>query len=324
MQIKDYLDRFEILYPNNEKIKDYRRSYNDKDFSSIFKILGDEDLRKAVMEQNLYSIFRLVKSYNTEEIEDLRKAVTEQNLHSIFRLNPNEDFRKLILEDNILCFWKILSEIVPPTTFVSSFKYFNTNNIEFNKDCFSQGQLKSKLWLIRELRKLDLNLGVVFICAGWYATLATMLLEGQFRINKIRSFDIDPSCVSIAERFNKLWEMENWKFKAITADILNLNYAKTSYTVIKPDNSTINLVDVPDTIINTSCEHIDDFKNWYAMIPEGKIVILQTNNYFEISDHVNCSNSLEEFSENTPMAKCLFQGELDLGKYKRFMRIGIR
>ncbi len=324
MQIKDYLDRFEILFSNNNILKDYRRAYTDKDMSSIFKILNNEELRKAVMEQNLYSIFRLVKDYNTEEIEELRKAVTEQNLHSIFRLSPNDDLRRLVLEDNILCFWKILSEILPPTSFINSFKYFNINNVEFNDDCFSQGQLKSKVWLINELKKLDLNLGVIFLCAGWYGTLATMLLEGRFRINKVRSFDIDPSCVSIAERFNKMWEMENWKFKAVTADILDLNYSKASYTVTKPDGFQITLTDIPDTIINTSCEHISDFKKWYSMIPEGKIVILQTNNYFEIEDHVNCSSSLKEFAENTPMSKCLFEGEIDLIKYKRFMRIGIK
>jgi hypothetical protein len=61
MQIKDYLDRFEILFPNNDKVKDYRRAYTDKDLSSIFRLVNNEDLRKSVMEENLYSIFRLVK-----------------------------------------------------------------------------------------------------------------------------------------------------------------------------------------------------------------------------------------------------------------------
>jgi hypothetical protein len=322
LQIKDMLDRFEILYPDNEKLKDYRRAYTDKDLSSIFRILDNEDLRKAVLEENLYSIFRLIKEMNGDSVEELRKAVTEKNLHSIFRLHPYDDLRKLVLEDNTHCLWKILNELTN-SNFVQAFKYFNTNDVNFDADCFSQGQLKSKMWLISELRKLDLNLGTVFLCAGWYATLATMLFENGFTLKKIRSFDLDPSCESIAERFNKIWETDNWKFKSSTMNIFDIDYSRATYSVKKPDGEVV-LTDIPDTIINTSCEHIANFEEWYSLIPAGKLMILQTNDYFEIEDHVNCSASLQDFANQTPMAQCLFQGIIDLGKYRRFMRIGVK
>ena len=38
----------------------------------------------------------------------------------------------------------------------------------------------------------------------------------------------------------------------------------------------------PDTIINTSCEHIRNFNSWYNAIPQGKLLILQSNNFFKI------------------------------------------
>ena len=57
-------------------------------------------------------------------------------------------------------------------------------------------------------------------------------------------------------------------------------------------------------------------------IPKDKLVILQSNNYFEIKEHVNCSSSLKEFSKSAPMQKTLYEGELDLGKYTRYMKIG--
>ena len=82
--------------------------------------------------------------------------------------------------------------------------------------------------------------------------------------------------------------------------------------------------DNPDTIINTSCEHIKDFSSWYNKIPTGKLVILQGNNYFEIPEHVNCSSNLNEFSNKLPMTITLYEGELELPKYKRFMKIGFR
>ena len=96
MQTQELLDKFEILYPS---VADLRRSYTDKDLSSIFRLTNaNDDLRKAVMEENLHSIFRIIKNY---DVEELRKAITEKNLHSIFRLVEDEDLRKFLLEDNI-------------------------------------------------------------------------------------------------------------------------------------------------------------------------------------------------------------------------------
>ena len=57
----------------------------------------NEDLRKAVIEKNLHSVFRL-----TEADEELRKAVLEKNIPSIFRLcNADEELRKAVIEENL-------------------------------------------------------------------------------------------------------------------------------------------------------------------------------------------------------------------------------
>jgi hypothetical protein len=58
-------------------------------------------------------------------------------------------------------------------------------------DSVSDGQISSKLWLINELEKLDIDLGTIFLCAGWYATLAYMLLESNCKIDKIRRTESD-------------------------------------------------------------------------------------------------------------------------------------
>ena len=55
---------------------------------------------------------------------------------------------------------------------------------------------------IEELKKIDKNLGTVFLCAGWYATLVPMLEEADIKFDKIRSFDIDKEVWKIAEVFN--------------------------------------------------------------------------------------------------------------------------
>jgi len=191
-------------------------------------------------------------------------------------------------------------------------------------DALSWGQLKSKRWIIDELEKLDISLGTVYICAGWYGTLAAMLFNSKCNIEKIRSFDIDNNCLEIADCINRLQVKDGWKFKAITQNIHDIDYKKHIWQTWSKANNRLSypIEDIPDTIINTSCEHIENFAEWYDKIPDGKLVILQSNNYYDIEDHVNCVAGPLEFAEQSPMARVLYQGALELPKYTRFMRIG--
>ncbi len=304
MQTFELLDRFELLYPTNSKLADLRRAYIDQDISSIFRLLPNKVVG---------------------DIEDLRKAVTEKNLHSIFRLVDDEDLRKLILEDNTWKLWPVL-ERYTDTQFVAAFKNFFVNDVEIWNDCFSRGQLESKLWLIQELEDCKINLGTVFLCAGWYATLATMLFQSNIKLDNVRSFDIDDTCVDIAETFNKPWFVDSWKFKSITQDIMDVDYNEHTWQYWSNANNRMSkpITDSPDTIINTSCEHIENFEEWYAKIPDGKLVVLQSNNYYEVEEHVNCVKDIKEFGNMARMTGPLYAGELELPKYKRFMLIGYK
>ena len=276
----ELLDRFELLYPTNSNLSDLRRAYIDKDLSSIFRLVND---------------------------------------------NNKEDLRKLIMEDNTYKLWPLLNEYVE-TQFTAAFKSFFVNNTEIWNDCFSRGQLRSKLWLVHELKKLDVELGTVFLCAGWYATLAVMLFQSNIKLDNVRSFDIDDTCVDIAETFNKPWFVDQWRFKSITQDIMDVDYDEHTWQYWSNANNRMSypIVDSPDTIINTSCEHIANFAAWYDKIPDGKLVVLQSNNFFEVEEHVNCVNSIEEFAVKAPMQNILYSGELEFPKYKRFMLIGYK
>lgn len=242
------------------------------------------------------------------------------------------DLRKVILNDDQFALFRLVQERNNSALLEGLRKCKDYEN--FDMSSFSRGQLQSKLWLISTLKELDLNLGTVFLCAGWYATLAVMLFENNIKLDNVRSFDIDPSCASIAETFNKKWFMDNWRFKASTVDIMDFEWslkpAPSDGTVgnfyynTDANGKSVQMKDRPDTIINTSCEHIPNFTEWYAKIPENKLVILQSNNYHDIEDHVNCVNTLEEFEKMTPMSIIKYEGELNLGTYKRFMRIGYR
>ena len=169
-------------------------------------------------------------------------------------------------------------------------------------DAFWSGQLKSKEWLIIELRKHVKKFVSVDIHGGWVGVLASMLFQSNIPITSIRSIDIDPSCEPIATNMNKMEEMVG-KFRAVTADMC----------AIRSD---------ADVVINTSCEHIsqDQYDLWLSGMPYNALLVLQSNNY-NIPEHVRIAKDLEEFKEQSGI-NVLWAGEMELPLYKRFMLIG--
>ena len=242
---------------------------------------------------------------SNSDVADLRRACIDNDVNSVFRLLEN------------------LSE----SYIVTALKHLHDDK-KFNSDCLSRGQIKSKTWLVNELKKIDgrtnINLGTVFLCGGWYGTLATLLFEGDFNIDKIRSFDMDDSCWKIAETFNKPWVMKEWKFKSCTQNIHDINYESHTYNVFRADGSSCELTDSPDTIINTSTEHIENFADWYSKIPQNKLLILQGSDWQDGEGHINCTKDAEHFAEMTPMKDILFAGALQTEKYTRYRRIGYK
>lgn len=345
MEIHEILDRFEIMYPSKQ-LSDLRRAYIDREISSLCNIYNNSELKKAILIKDLRSIFNLAQTdMISGSIDDLKKCIFEEDYYSIFRLLiddeklykavmfhdwyaildliGNKDLKEFIMHDNYWSMFSLINEITG-SLLIDGIKDFFLNNEEFQKDCLSRGQIKSKLWLVNELKKLDLDLGTIFLCAGWYGLHASLIYENQLRFDKIRSFDIDSTTEKIADTFNKKLVMDGWKFKAAIGDIHEIDWKNHTYKVFKADGSTEMLTDTPDTIINTSCEHIENFSHWYDSIPVNKLIILQSNNYFDINEHINCSENLKSFSESTPMSKVLFEGELPMDKYTRFMKIGYK
>ena len=169
-------------------------------------------------------------------------------------------------------------------------------------DAFWQGQLKSKEWLITNLRKNVNKVVSIDIHGGWVGLLASMLFQSDIYVTSIRSIDIDPSCEPIANMMNKKEEIAGM-FRAVTADMCT----------IRSD---------ADVVINTSCEHItqDQYDLWLSGMPYNSLLVLQSNDY-DIPEHVRTASSLEEFKQQCHI-KVLWSGELELPLYTRFMVIG--
>jgi hypothetical protein len=170
-------------------------------------------------------------------------------------------------------------------------------------ESFWRGQIRSKEWLIENLRPCVFLTPVsIDIHGGWVGTLASMLFQSDISIKNIRSVDIDPACESVATMMNKMEEIDG-RFRAVTSDMC----------AIRSD---------ADIVINTSCEHItqDEYDLWVSGMPYNSLLVLQSNDY-NIPEHVRIAKDLEEFKTQCGV-KVLWAGELKLPLYTRFMIIG--
>jgi hypothetical protein len=170
-------------------------------------------------------------------------------------------------------------------------------------DAFWQGQIKSKEWLIDALEFTIVNPVSVDIHGGWVGALASMLFQSRVPVTTIRSVDIDPTCEPIATMMNKGEEIAG-KFRAVTSDMC----------AIRSD---------ADLVINTSCEHItqDQYDLWLSGMAHNSLLVLQGNNY-NIPEHVRTSTSLEEFKQQCGLSRIVWEGQLELPLYTRYMIIG--
>lgn len=204
------------------------------------------------------------------------------------------------------------------------------NWFEKHQDCadlndhFSRGQIKSKLWMMEELRNVvsGNELGTVVLYGGWYATIAHFFFK-FFSPSRLYSIDLDPSTVDVADSFNiRQSEQNNWQFKAFAHDVNDITYSGKKFSIpANKDKMGVTQIEItPTVIVNTSCEHMND--DWFYNLPSGQFVVLQTNNYFQNEQHVNCVNGINEVLAKYKFSEVYFSGELDTQLYTRFMVIG--
>ena len=189
----------------------------------------------------------------------------------------------------------------------------------------NENQFKSKDWLIEKLNEyphhfkyktLDKKIDICLL-ASWYGLLAYRLID-KFQLKKINNidcFDFDPKAKSVAK---KIW-------KKIDAD--NLKNGKLTYVkFIEQDINDIKQFNYP-VVILTSCEHLNqkDIDSIISKINEHTLIVLQSNNYKEINEHINCVDTKEDFANQyVSKLRNMKIYEKDFKKYKRFMIIGTK
>lgn len=181
-------------------------------------------------------------------------------------------------------------------------KITNNKKIKSIINAVNDNQIKSKDWLIENLEPYIglLNNPKICVAAGWFCTIGEDLRK--FTNNKIISFDKDRSCKRIGKIFNK-----DLNIQFLTIDMENYNSNQF------------------DVIICSSCEHISQkiINDFLYVRKKGSLVILQSNNYSKIEEHINCKNSLNEFIDEYKFDKILYKGTLKLDTFERYMIIAM-
>ena len=99
--------------------------------------------------------------YQKDSISNLRRSYIDKDLHSIFKLldekGYDQDLKKLILFDDYYALWRLLERETKSALIPAIKKHHSILG-----DALSQGQIKSKQWLLSKIKGLDL--GTVFIC----------------------------------------------------------------------------------------------------------------------------------------------------------------
>jgi len=233
-------------------------------------------------------------------------------------------------EADIVEFIGTLRKFADNNIFNAFHKYYREeHNPKHLQDAFSRGQVQSKIWLAHELQKIRTEHKNVLILAGWYGQLLQYFKEIKF--DKVRIVDMDKEACLISDDIFNLHLIENYRVKAICADINNIIIRKSGYmlNVENFKNLEAKIFSenfMPDLIVNTSAEHMSE--KWFNDIRfkdfETKpLVVIQSNNLFDVEEHINCVHSIDHMKKNYPMSEIFYEGELQLKGYKRIMLIGL-
>jgi hypothetical protein len=194
-------------------------------------------------------------------------------------------------------------------------------------DAMSRSQVKSKVWLIEELKNISTKYNNVLILAGWFGQL-NALYDQKLGYEKIRIVELDKHSCEVSDQIFNSHRIENYRVKSVNANINELTLHKNGYewdVENFKEGTKYGEKFLPNLIINTSAEHMTE--EWFNQIrfkelESNPIVAIQSNNLFDIPEHINCVHSVDHMKKKFPMKEILFEGELQLKGYKRVMLIG--
>ena len=207
-----------------------------------------------------------------------------------------------------------LNEKIKETSYYWVQKWIQNNMPKYNDsflDSVSQGQYDSKKWLKDELIKVKKYLKRyeplhIDIIGSWFGFPLIEFVSEIFKIKQIDLYDSNEDCHKIMAQYIKHYDYD---FKIVQfGNFFDRKELRRRHL-----------------IINTSSEHMSDIilmKEYYKDYPEKPIIVIQSNNYYEIQDHVNCVSSENQLIDKNHLKEIYFSGKQSLPLYDRYMVLG--
>ena len=175
----------------------------------------------------------------------------------------------------------------------------NTKELNVNYiDALSSGQINSKIWLIDELKNLDTSFENTLVIGGWLGLSSNWIMKNKISKN-ITNLDLDADAIKFSDELNKYVTGYN---EGIVEDITQFSHNEY------------------DLVINTSAEHMNE--EWFENIKLGTTVVIQTNDFHDLPEHINTVKDIDDMKSKFPMSDIMFEGVKDVVRYNRYMLIG--
>jgi len=172
---------------------------------------------------------------------------------------------------------------------------------------FTPDLVFSKLWLMRELAKIQPRVSTMYVLGAWYGNLALLLTRyPKIQVDKIINVDTNTEFLNTGKDMLDQAGADNVEY--MPADANELDYRQLGRDGV---------------VVNTSLNDIDGTE-WFDNIPPGTLVAMQARDQVE-NEQFDSPDSIEQ---KFPLDQVLYSGSLELEdpetEYTRFMVIGIK
>lgn len=191
---------------------------------------------------------------------------------------------------------EILGKVIDTAFLISKQKIGGVENFI---ESFKTNQIKCKKWLVEEIANSSTTFNNVLVIGSWNGVLLYELMKKYCDVGSYDFLDLDKQTHMHRDVYFSLHKMEK------------------NYNSIICDANEFSDFANYDLIINTSCEHMMPLPSVY-----GPLYAVQSNNYTSVPEHINCVKNAKELKKQYNLTHTLYESELDMGHYKRFMVIG--
>jgi len=172
---------------------------------------------------------------------------------------------------------------------------------------FTRDLIASKVWLLKELQKIQQHYTTMYILGSWYGNLALYItLQPTIAVDRIINVETNEEMLATSRHILDRIGADN--VEPMLKDANHLDYRQLGRAGV---------------VINTSLTEMPE-QAWFEHIPTGTIVALQARDQDPGVEYPSTSDIQRRY----PLSQVLYQGSMSLQdpetEYTRYMTIGVK